>query len=590
MASHTLEAYRSQKQFKDILQVLEDSFPENEALQNTLSKLQTRKNAFITRLKQSWDMRIKPEWTEQQIIELNLSHELDLNEIAARRQRHLPDEPRQNDRKWVLKSSQGWLGWDPGTRSYMNDPIQFGAEIDYQVFEKLVCQYQETKSVNLIRTLNRFLEKFASMGLNDESCVTVLLEFSKIHLPLSYPTLSRLSNSADNLFYEISHEINLDVEESKIRKSLCGISRSQNESIHLPIFRIKSLFEMLVEIICPSLDSVKISARAEQLSLQCVEFLINPETLKLYQCYQRQKLAEGEAMTISESCSHITSQEAMNDIYRLTSTKFLPVSCSRLDLANRECNTISDVVVNNTQLHPQKENNRDKRNENITRGRTPTKQRRDNSGSREYNRGRSQTKQYGTYGSSGGNNEKYNNQHRRYDDRKERPKSYSDQRRNNSQGKKQDYQRPRTPQGSNNQGRRSSSNGRDRPFDGYRQRSGERRQNNQQRPMKDFKNTRPKSRDNSSRNGQQRRSRSHSIPADVVCVRCGQDNHLQKQCEIYPYWKGSPCKYCGYYHKESSCRNRKFQVNLTSVENANKEAEAHFQDENIFVNSYVPKN
>ena len=75
-------------------------------------------------------MRVKPEWTEQQIIKLNLSHELGLNEIAARKQRHIPDEPRQNDRKWVLKSSQGWLGWDPGTRSYMNDPIQFGAEID----------------------------------------------------------------------------------------------------------------------------------------------------------------------------------------------------------------------------------------------------------------------------------------------------------------------------------------------------------------------------------------------------------------------------------------------------------------------------
>ena len=79
------------------------------------------------------------------------------------------------------------------------------------------------------------------MALSSQDWIQVFLLLAQKHLPLSFTSLSRHSNNLDNLFLELIANINTDCEVAKLRSAICMITRKHQESVHIPVFRIKSL-------------------------------------------------------------------------------------------------------------------------------------------------------------------------------------------------------------------------------------------------------------------------------------------------------------------------------------------------------------
>ena len=160
-----------------------------------------------------------------------------------------------NEKRWVLKNADGWYGWIPENQAYTNRPIIYGGDLDYEKkFEKKVLKYQVSNTINLFRTMRKFLETFIAMGLTDGQICEILLELCKKHVPHQYSSLARHTENAGKLWLELASSLNNDVEESKVRKALCGISRKVTEPINLALFDVKSLYDQILDLTHPGLD------------------------------------------------------------------------------------------------------------------------------------------------------------------------------------------------------------------------------------------------------------------------------------------------------------------------------------------------
>ena len=73
MANNSLVNFRANRQFQGLLEALTISLPDNQVLQEQLTGLITKKSSYIKRLQILWDNRTKPDLTEQDIREINLS-------------------------------------------------------------------------------------------------------------------------------------------------------------------------------------------------------------------------------------------------------------------------------------------------------------------------------------------------------------------------------------------------------------------------------------------------------------------------------------------------------------------------------------
>ena len=73
MANNSLINFRANRQFQSLLEVLTTSLPDNVALQEQLSGLITKKSSYIKKLQLMWSNRTHPDFTEQDIREINLN-------------------------------------------------------------------------------------------------------------------------------------------------------------------------------------------------------------------------------------------------------------------------------------------------------------------------------------------------------------------------------------------------------------------------------------------------------------------------------------------------------------------------------------
>ena len=80
-----------------MLDLFNIGFPDNVEVQTKLDTLQTRKKAFIKKLWTNWEARPQPLFTEQDIIELNMAHEVDETDQANREALGLARTRRTND-------------------------------------------------------------------------------------------------------------------------------------------------------------------------------------------------------------------------------------------------------------------------------------------------------------------------------------------------------------------------------------------------------------------------------------------------------------------------------------------------------------
>ena len=171
MANNSLINFRANRQFQGLLEALTISLPDNQVLQEQLTGLITKKSSYIKRLQILWDNRTKPDFTEQDICQINMSFQPNQPEQEIDQVERLGSGIQLVDsRNWILKTRDGWKGFDPEAQAYFTKNIYFGGEIDWDTnFNCLVISDQQSKSINLIHTIQSFIQKGTEMGCSAKS-------------------------------------------------------------------------------------------------------------------------------------------------------------------------------------------------------------------------------------------------------------------------------------------------------------------------------------------------------------------------------------------------------------------------------------
>ena len=601
-----LSNYKVKNELEKLKDALVKYTPDNEGLINTIKALTPKNSLLINALIEEWNERIIPQLSEKDIIKQNMAYQ-------SRKGRHdglvavgMDPNDLVHEKRWILKSKDAWLGWIPEAQAYTDVPLIYGGDLDYdKTFERKVLRYQVSGTINLYRTMKKFLETFISMGLTDRQICEILLELCKKHVPHQYSSLARHTEDAGKLWVELASSLNNDVEESKVRKALCNISRKVSEPINLPLYSIKSLYDQILDLTHPGLDPKIHEEKATQHACKCIEFLVSKSIKKLFDNYQRDKVVHGESINLVELVNMITQQENTKEEYRIQQTMYLPPACSTLDIQPEVNTSTEQITVMRSESWQNKKDDRSNK-EYYTRSRSNSngygRKVEDNNKNypqtRRYSRTAASSRYHGEKpyfrNYSGDRRRNYSGDNRRdYSrDRGDKPRYQQRQRsgdkyrsygrqRDNASPYRSDGRRATTPNDRNGRGDRYSNNNNS---DNYRRRESRSpanrssydnrgdRQNTQSVRRRSRDSQRQDSRSSSARRNQsQQRGRSASRESgdgDNQCHRCGSKDHISAKCEQFPYWRGKPCD-CGFLHKRRDC-NMKYEVHVTGADTGDR--------------------
>ena len=546
MAGMELMKYNVKRQNEQLIKIIHDGFPANDQVQTQLEALLNKKTNWIKKLKGAWINRKQPVHTEQSIKTMCKQKfaEQRANRIRAgvTGGQNQVEDMEMNPRDWIIKNASGWKGYDPFNNQYFMDPIEFGGEVNFNIFEPLIICDPESKAVNIISSVRNILSKGQEIGLNTEQFSMVFLSFAKKFLPYAYASLSQYSGQTTRMFNNMVELINQDTEVAKIRASLCKISRTPDQQIGIPVLKIKSLYLSLYAIQHPEFEVGKIEKKSEMHTLQCISSLINPETKMQFGQFSKLKSEEDDRMTLTDATNYISSIEHTLQECKLKEVLKLPHAASTLDLSAVSGDSITDLCITMTALAGSG-------NPGRYSGRDTNFQRENRSKSKE---------RYQYDNRSGGNNgqadntgykrnytrfpDKGNHQDRRssFDDKN---REHNERARSTSQGFNRERKHNQRSPSKENNGRyqdTSKGNNNDR-YNKGRQSPG--RFGGQQRPA--------------SFSGQRGQSPSQTnlktSNGNQFCVRCGSPNHYASSCPRYTVRCEIACKHCNLFHDENFC-------------------------------------
>ena len=288
--NNTIQNLEINDNLETVLTLLQDVAPTNQKVKDQLGKISKNRNTFITQLQDIWHARTRPTHSEMDIKTLNTQFYAarDENKIIADRNGRPQTE--MNSRDWIIKSADKWLGWDAETSQYLTLPILFEGPLDFKRnFEHLVISDRESGSINLIWTIRKILEKGISMSLSDENWVSCFLELAKIYLPTSYQSLSRYSDDLEGLFGTLVAGVNADHEISKLRTCMSKLNRKPGEMIQSCLFKLRSQYEMLIQISFPGMDEASITLRSDNYASNCAKYFVSSNTGKICEQYIQYK-------------------------------------------------------------------------------------------------------------------------------------------------------------------------------------------------------------------------------------------------------------------------------------------------------------
>ena len=86
----------------------------------------------------------------------------------------------------------------------------------------------------------------------------MFLSFASVYMPNDHQNLMKYTDDIDGLFEAIVSSVNADNEIAKLRSSMAQMVRKPSDSIQIPMYRLRSCYEMLLNINFPDLDLDKV--------------------------------------------------------------------------------------------------------------------------------------------------------------------------------------------------------------------------------------------------------------------------------------------------------------------------------------------
>ena len=355
------------------------------------------------------------------------------------------------------------------------------------------------------------------MCLSDPNWSIMFLSFASAHMPNDHQNLSKYSDDVDGLFEQLVGSVNADAEIAKLRSSMSHILRKPGDSVQTPLYRLKTCYEMLLQINYPDLELEKIKIRADNYTCNCVKFLISPNTAKIIAEYVGLKQQRGEHLNLMKLCNVVTSHEAGNPSDRIQQVMSLPVSATRLDTSMTAASNVEELLVasagfsqNGFSKGHQSRSGTPGRNMD-SRGHSPYRQRHNDTWST------GKDNNYNSFKNGQWVQRKFSSSPGRRNDTSGKGQLHKEKTQNKSRGNTPSRTAFRSPGGR-----------------WYREMS------------------RSPGRAQSRSRDQRGRSKS---PRGKGCLRCNSASHMADRCPHYPYYSGSACEKCGCLHSTSAHKN-----------------------------------
>ena len=545
----TLANLETSENLEVILNLLTDIAPGNKAVQREVEKISKSTQTQIRQLTVTWESRRRPLWSEIALREENARYAAEIGNEIIKQALALP-LCNVESRSFIIKSSTVWRGFMLEISSYLPDPLIFEGEINFvKIFEPLVIVDRESQAVNLIWSIQKIIRKGEEMGLSDHLWIQLFLTFVKSYLPTAFQAVSRYSDNLDCLFNTLVANVNSAHEISKLRLSLSKLSRRPQEMIQPSLFRVRALYEMILQISYPSMSEDEIMLQSDGYAGQASKSLVSSNTAELIDKYITYNIQKGRSNTIIALADLITKHETSVPADKISTQKFLPDDKTKLDLQTFQAHSVAELMITSAHFGQSHDGKRD---------------------ARQYSRSnsRDQSKGHGRFRSTSRGRPSHSH-------------SVPNRNRSNSAHSGRHSSRP-------HQNIRTSS--RDRfPRHSSGQRYGQhssrdrRPGRSSERSSQGGSSHRPRSATPSSRgptsSGRSHRPRSQTPrPSRISCVRCGEE-HSSGNCAKYVYWSGPPCSICNRMHATKSHRDRSASVNRQqSNRDSNNRSAYHVPD------------
>ena len=537
--SNTLQQLENHENWQTIYRILAEAHPDRADIQAELSKLSNNKNTYVKQLQEQWADKPTPQYTEVDV------RRLCSNYYSNRAENDIVDgllgrtSCEMQPRDWIVRSEQNWLGWDALTSQYMELPIRFDGEIKFEkYYEQLVVSDKESGSCNLIWSIRKLIDKGGSACLSDSNWVALWLTFAKKYMTSAYPTLSRYSNDLETLFQTLISNINADEEVSKLRSSMSKLSRSPGMPLQVPLYRLKSYYELLVGINFPQMDPNTVTVRSEHYASNCTKYFVSKNTRVALESFTQMKMQKGEQTNVMSLCQVVGRHESDNPGDQIQSIMYLPEHATRLDCQLSTASNVEELFINSTKV-------------DRYRGYEPS---RNSNGSRENSKSPA--------GSAGSGNGKSK------DGFKRNSRWTSPGGRNSNRGRSPSSG-SRRMEGDGTRGSRASTprthSGRRRPQSRPFQSPGGRNYTRSpgRTTWRRYSKSPNSGRQNYTQNNRGRPATDSSSRSSTICIRCG-GAHSSGDCRTYDYWEGPPCQRCGLMHDTRLHRARSTSASRTT--------------------------
>ena len=525
---NTIQQLENQENWKKLYEILAEAHPGRDDIQAELGKLSNNKNSYVKQIQAQWEAKPTPLYTEADIKRINSAwySNRTVNGVVGSLLDRVSTEVHPRD--WIIKSEQKWIAWDSENSEYMSLPIRFDGEIKFEkYYEQLIVSDRKSSSCNLIWSIRKLIDAGGAACLSDTNWISLWLTFAKRYMSSAYPTLSRYSDNLEVLFRTMISNINADEEVSKLRSTMSKLNRSPGTPLQVPLYELKSYYELLVGINFPLMEPETVTTRSDSYASNCTKFFITKNTRVALDSFVQMKTQKGEKTNLMSICQVVGHHEASNPADQLQSVMYLPEHATRLDIQMSSASNVEELFINSTI---------------IDRGRP-----------RPDSKSPAGSSRHGIYYSNNrGNNARHN-----------------DSRRNthNTSSTGSDYYRKKSqspytrPQGGGN-GTNGSRSGTPRNGSGRRRSPSFFRSPNGRKYTRSPGKTTFRRYSKSPSSGQKQNTQdTRGRPSDrssnqtVQCMRCG-GAHNSSFCQKYDWWEGPPCDQCGRMHDTRLHRGR----------------------------------
>ena len=500
----TIQLLENHEQWQQLYKILAEANPANQSIQRELGKLSNNKDTYIAQLKLQWDSRPVPLFTQSDIKRLcsafyTRAQEEDIFDELVDRHTN-----KMSPRDWVVKDNNQWRGFDAEAGDYLENPIRFDGDLLFEkVYEPLIISDRESGSCNLIWSIKKLIKEGGDNALSDKNWIALWLQFAKKYMQSTYSNLSRYSDDLENLFSSLITNVNVDEELSKLRASMSKLHRDPKMPLQIPLYKLKSSYELLLGISFPLMDADEILTKSDSYAVNCAKFFISKNTNSALESYIQLKLTKGERLNVVLVCQLVQRHESNVIADQISATMFLPEHCTRLDTQLVTATNTEQLFIHSSEFQGNK--------------------------SRHY---------------SGNRKSPYKDGYKQNDKSRKRftrsPggtfRSSSNRGRSGSQGRKSSGQ----------QGRRNSH---------QRVTSKHGRRYSRSPGGKNWYMSSRSPTPNSSYNQNNRGRSGHPTSNQNSCIRCG-GAHNSNDCRIYGYYNGDPCQKCGKMHPTAAHRPR----------------------------------